>query len=177
MKKLIAVLLLAVMAFSLFGCLSREDRLRGAPVVKVILQPSYDETAEKEYYLVDSKGHTEKASAFAEDPNMSAYYADVLRDFRCDITDGNIVNTYTGTAEFEDETVPQIMQVAADTIDHNMMALSVWCSEGQYFAFTKLNVNWQDPCILYAYDTEAKELKELYTWQSMELVGISTDIE
>ena len=44
--------------------------------------------------------------------------------------------------------------------------------EGRYFAFIKLNVNWQDPCYLYEYDAGSDKLKELTVWQDVDLVGL-----
>ena len=44
---------------------------------------------------------------------------------------------------------------------------------GRYFLYLKLNVNWQDPCYLYAYDEAGGKLTELYVWQSMDLLGIA----
>ena len=51
------------------------------------------------------------------------------------------------------------------------------CTEGKLFVFIKLNVNLQDPCVLYFYNKDKKELTELYSWQNKDLVGISTNIE
>ena len=69
------------------------------------------------------------------------------------------------------------MEVATHTIDHDMYEFSVWSSKGRYYVFVKLNVNWHDPCVLYSYNTEQKELIELYSWESRDLVGISTDVK
>lgn len=177
MKKILAAALLIAAVISLFGCASFEVRSKGEPVVKVILKPSHMESSVFEFYTVDSNGNVEKTEPFVADADMTVYYADALKDFQCDLIDGDLVNTFVGTVDYDDPTVKEIMQVAADSIDHNIFHFSVWCSGGKYFAFVKLNVNWQEPCRLYAYDPEKKELNPLYTWQSMDLVGISTSFD
>ena len=184
-RTLIFFVSLTIVILSLCACTTHEDRIIGTPMLKVILQQSYGEDDKQFFYIVDDKGHTENTDAFTSDENATTFYAETDTDFSCDIVDGKVINTLTGTKGSDkqgnfitaDETTVEIMEVAANTIDHDMYEFSVWCSKGKYYVFVKLNVNWQDPCVLYFYDTAKKELTELYSWDSKDLVGISTDIK
>ncbi|MDD6848182.1 MAG: hypothetical protein PUD53_05360 [Oscillospiraceae bacterium] len=184
-KTLLFFVSLAIVIFSLCSCAAQEDRIVGTPMLKVILKESDEKNDKQFFYIVDDKGHAEKIDTFTPDENVTVFYADIYTDFNCDIENGKVINTLTGTKGNDeqgnsikaDETTAEIMEVATNTIDHDMYEFSVWCSKGKYFVFVKLNVNWQDPCILYSYNTEQKELIELYSWESRDLVGISTDVK
>lgn len=184
-RTLIYFVSLTIVILSLCGCTAHEDRIIGTPMLKVILKESYEEADNRFFYIVDDEGHAEKTDTFAPDENVTTFYADIYTDFNCDIVDGKVINTLTGTKGSDkqgnsitpDETTVEIMEIAANTIAHDMYEFSVWCSEGKYYAFVKLNVNLQDPCVLYFYDTAKKELTELYSWESRDLVGISTDVK
>lgn len=184
-RTLIFFVSLTIVILSLCACTTHEDRITGTPMLKVILKQSYEEDDKQFFYIVDDKGHAENTDAFTSDENVTTFYADTDIDFNCDIVDGKVINTLTGTKGCDkqgnfitaDEITVEIVEVATNTIDHDMYEFSVWRSKDKYYVFVKLNVNWQDPCILYFYDTAKKELTELYSWDSKDLVGISTVVK
>ena len=67
----------------------------------------------------------------------------------------------------------EIIQIAAEKISHDISAFTILIDKDTYFAFVRLNVNLQDPCVLYQYDSETKELQELCQWDNVELQGLA----
>lgn len=186
MKRSLIFVVIIAFIFSLCGCISYEDHIVGTPMLKVKLK-SYNKEDNKKisYYIVDDKGHGEKTNKFEPDENVTIFNADACTDFNCEIVNGKNKNKLIetkgkdeqGNSVIADETTAEIMEIAANTIDHVIYEFSVWCIEDKYFVFLKLNVNWQDPCTLYFYDTTDEKLEKLYTWQSRDLIGISTDVK
>ena len=69
------------------------------------------------------------------------------------------------------EAAQGIEVVNGGEIDHAIFDFQIIVVNGQrYFAFVKLNVNWQDPCTLYEY--EGGELRELAQWDNMRLLSV-----
>ncbi|MGN0461902.1 MAG: hypothetical protein ACI4HZ_05610, partial [Ruminococcus sp.] len=139
-RTLVFFVSLTLVILSLCACTTHEDRIIGTPMLKVILKQSYEEDKQF-FYIVDDKGHAENTDAFKSDENVTTFYADTDTDFNCDIVDGNVINTLTGTKGSDkqgnfitaDETTVEIMEVATNTIDHDMYEFSVWCSKGKYY--------------------------------------------
>lgn len=75
--------------------------------------------------------------------------------------------------EDADSAMKEIIQIAAEKISHDISAFTILIDKDTYFAFVRLNVNLQDPCVLYQYDSETKELQELCQWDNVELQGLA----
>lgn len=59
-----------------------------------------------------------------------------------------------------------------DEIDHWIMTVRIIEVQGRLFVYTELNVNLWDPCALYQYDPDSRQLTELYTWNNKDPVGL-----
>ena len=75
------------------------------------------------------------------------------------------------------EIIKNLMQCVADTAEHDFFSVTIIIDDGKYFVFEELNVNWQSPCLLYQYDTDAGALQELSRWEDVKLQGISLAAE
>lgn len=184
MKRILAGSCILILCLTMLSCAKESDHLTGTPILKVALQSSVGDsetTPTKEYYILDNKGHAEKTAEFTPDTDAVFFYADTNADFIYPHINGDIVTRLVDTRGSDksgnpvtaDQTTEKILQAAADSIDHLMYDISVINTGGRYFLYLKLNVNWQDPCYLYAYDEAGGKLTELYVWQSMDLLGIA----
>lgn len=181
MKRILTGLCISILCLTVISCAEGREHLTGTPVLKVALQSSTGDAPAAEYYMLDNEGHAEKTAEFSPDADAVFFYADVDADFDCRIKNNHIVNRLVSTRGSDkagnpvraDQTTEKILQAAADLIDHAMYDFTVINSGGRYFVYLKLNVNWQDPCHLYAYDKAGGKLIKLYVWQSMDLLGIA----
>ena len=149
------------------------------PILKVVIQAEGSDTADYEYITVYNDGNCAETEAF--DPDDSAFYTSVNGNFYLSIVNNKFVNSLESTILIDsngniteaDEIMTGIMKAAADTIHHDIWQLKIIADGNRYYAFIKLNVNWQSPCILYQYDTVTAELTELCRWDGVDLVGIA----
>lgn len=164
--KLLTMFLLALM---LAGC------SRKAPVVMVALESEGGSV----YRTVYEGGKRKKAESFQS--AAEAHYVADFGDFQAKVVDGKVVNTLrakwltdeAGRSFLAEDTLAQLLETAADAIDHDISAFDIWMVAGRYFAFAKLNVNWSDPCVLYEYAPQAQRLTELARWDKADLVGLA----
>lgn len=179
MKKLLTGLacLLLIPALAACGQTASDE----PPALQVMLQAETEENKTFEYWAVYADGSTAETEAFT--PEDATIYTADYGDFVSDVVDNQVVNTLQATILTDqdgnqiqaDDTLAQLMQTAADTIDHDIWQFQIIVTSDQTFAFVKLNVNWQSPCILYQYDATAATLTELCRWDGVDLVGIATD--
>ncbi len=168
--------LLCILLLVLFTACGGDDSV---PILKVILQSSEADASTYEYLTVYHNGKSSSIDAF--EPDDAAYYAAVHGDFDSYIENNTVHNILKATTlidenneEFEaDEVIAAMMQSAADSIEHDIWKFQAITTEGRYFAFVELNVNWQSPCVLYEYDAAENILIELCRWDGVDLIGIS----
>ena len=66
-----------------------------------------------------------------------------------------------------------IINAAADSIEHVIWKFKIFKDNDNYFAFIWLNVNWFSPCELYEYDINNQSIRQLCEWDEIDIVGIS----
>jgi len=140
MKKSIALILFLLVILSFCGCVTRKDHMTGTPMVKVILKQSDEQKDKLFYYIVDNERHAEKTDVFIADSDVTIFYADTYNDFKCEVVSGKVINTLTGTKGVDkngntvmaDEITTEIMQIAANSIEHEMYDFSICVPKANY---------------------------------------------
>lgn len=169
MKRVTSLVLCLMLTMVLAGCGTK------TPIAKVQLQT--DSTAV--YQVVCEGGKCQKVEPFQS--AAEAHYVADFGDFQAKVVDGKVVNTLRakwlndedGQSFLAEDPLAQLLETAADAIDHDISAFDIWVVEGRYFAFAKLNVNWSDPCVLYEYAPQAQRLTELARWDKADLTGLA----
>ena len=169
MKRRVSFWLFLVLMLTLTGCGQKE------PALKVQLRRG-EETV---FQAVYADGKCKKTEPFQ--PDAGAHYEADFGDFQAQVVEGKVVNTLSshwltdeqGNSFWAEDTLAQLLQAAADTIDHDIRAFDIWVVGQRYFAFAQLNVNWSDPGVLYEYAPKEQSLTELASWDKAELTGIA----
>ena len=179
MKRFFVVLAaLALLAVLAVGIRNAND----TPLLRVMLQPRDGENAACTYETVYASGKSRRCNAFT--PDACVFYTADYTDFDTTALRAHRVNTLVSTTLYDsvgntvepDETMIDMMHAAADQIDHAIFDFQIIVVDGhRYFAFIKLNVNWWTPCVLYEFDLETGALKELCTWDDMDLTGLALE--
>ena len=175
MKRIFAFLTCIMITLMLAAC------GQASPVLKVIIQSEESDVADYEYLVVYDNEKSAATDSFVPDDTVS--YTAESGDFVSSIVNNKIVNTLGSTILIDDhgsetdadEIMTAIMQLGADTINHPIFQFTIIADRDRYFAFVKLNVNWQSPCILYEYDVKNGSLIELCRWDGVDLMGISIE--
>lgn len=152
------------------------------PLVHVILQPRGGKNAPCVYETVYRSGKSRPSGVFV--PSHTALYTADYADFDFTHARPGRVNTLAGTVLYNaqglaihpDRTMLAMLEAAARQIDHAIFTFEIAVVNGErYYAFAVLNVNWWDPCVLYEFDLSTGELRELHTWNSMDLIGLAPE--
>ena len=178
MKRFFVVLAaLALLAVLAVGIRNAND----TPLLRVMLQPRGGENAACTYEMVYASGKSRPSDEFTSD-HIAVYTADYA-DF--DFTNprpgtlNRLVDTVLYNAHGEeihpDKTMLAMMRAASRQLDHAICEFQIVVDGERYFAFIKLNVNWWTPCVLYEFDLETGALKELCTWDDMDLTGLALE--
>ena len=176
MKRFFAALL------SLSLCLALSLFVRNEsdePILHVALKDAGEQDAAYVYETVYASGKSRACGAFT--PGTCVFYTADYADFDTTALRTHRVNTLVATTLYDsvgntvepDETMIDMMHAASRQIDHIIYDFQIVVDNERYFAFVKLNVNWWVPCVLYEFDLPTGELKELCTWNDMDLVGLA----
>lgn len=146
-----------------------------APLVRIITEK---EGEGEGFFLIYENGKKEKTESFSPDDEL---FIGGAGNFSSDIKGGRIVNTVkntelkdeNGNPAKADETIKKLMSAAAAEIRHQIYSFKIFKSENEYLAFFKLNVNWQDPGILYRFDAESGKLEKIYEADGVDVSGIA----
>lgn len=169
----VALLSFALCLALLFFVRNKSDE----PILHVALKLAGEQDATYVYETVYASGKSRACDAFT--PDACVFYTADYADFDTSALRSRRVNTLVATTLYDsvgnvvepNETMIAMMHAAADQIDHAIFDFQIIVVNGQrYFAFVKLNVNWQDPCTLYEY--EGGELRELAQWDNMRLLSV-----
>ena len=172
-KAVCALLSFALCLALLFFVRNESDE----PILHVALKLAGEQDAAYVYETVYTSGKSRACDAFT--PDACVFYTADYADFDTSALRSHRVNTLVATTLYDsvgnvvepNETMIAMMHAAADQIDHAIFDFQIIVVNGQrYFAFVKLNVNWQDPCTLYEYESGA--LRELCQWDNMRLLSI-----
>jgi len=155
-----------------------ENTVSSDPVAKV----SYEDkdTHEIQYALIYDDGGMEILEESFEPDHADVFIADVS-NFSSETKDGNIVITLESTNvrdgqgnEIEaDDLVTEVLKNVADTAEHDILEAKVFEAGDTCFVAVQTNVNWQDPCDFYMYDSNIGILEFLYSWDNVEVQGIA----
>ena len=161
MKRFFAALLSFALCLALLFFVRNES---DEPILHVALKLAGEQDAAYVYETVYASGKSRACDAFT--PDVCVFYTADYADF-----DTTTLYDSVGNVVEPNETMIAMMHAAADQIDHAIFDFQIIVVNGQrYFAFVKLNVNWQDPCTLYEYD--GGELRELAQWDNMRLLSV-----
>lgn len=172
MKRILAIISVIFVMVSATGCGNR-----GTPVVRVVTSSVGD--GSESYETVYEDGKVKKTDNFT--PEADTVYQTDEGDYSSDVKDGKFTvklnNTKLtdedGNEAAADENMVKLMQWIADNSEHDVLAVYLVTLQDKYFAMVELNVNWQDPCILYMYDSEKQQFYELHQWDNVKLEGVS----
>ena len=173
MKRTLAILTAIAMLLLLAAC-----GQQATPVLKAVLRDENSQAAEDVYCVVYDNGESAVTDAF--EPDDMQFYTAPFDAFDASLADNKVGNTLTSTTLVDaqgkrveaDAAMTSMMQLAARIIDHSIFEFTILTNGERYFAFVKLNVVMQTPCILYEYDGG---LTELCRWDDMELVGLALE--
>lgn len=174
MKRFFAALLSLALCLALFLFVRNES---DEPLLHVALKDAGEQGTAYVYETVYASGKSRACDAFT--PDACVFYTADYADFDTTALRTHLVNTLVATTLYDsvgntvepDETMITMMHAAADQIDHAIFGFQIIVVNGRhYFAFVRLNVNWQDPCTLYEYD--GGQLRELAQWDNMRLLSI-----
>lgn len=174
MKRILAALLSFALCLALLLFVRSEP---DEPLLHVALKPAGEQDAAYVYETVYTSGKSRRCNAFT--PDTCVFYTADYADFDTTALRTHLVNTLVATTFYDsvgnvvepDETMIAMMHAAADRIDHAIFGFQIIVvNRRHYFAFVRLNVNWQDPCVLYEYD--GGQLCELAQWDNMRPLSI-----
>ena len=174
MKRIFAALLSFAFCLALLLFVRNES---DEPILHVALKSASEQDAASAYETVYTRGKSRARDALA--PDACVFYTADYADFDTSALRSHRVNTLVATTLYDsvgnvvepNETMIAMMHAAADQIDHAIFDFQIIVVNGQrYFAFVKLNVNWQDPCTLYEYESGA--LRALCQWDNMRLLSV-----
>lgn len=174
MKRFFAALLSLALCLALLLFVRNES---DEPILHVALKSAGGQDAAYVYETVYASGKSRACDAFT--PDTCVFYTADYADFDTTALRTHRVNTLVAATLYDsvgntvepDETMIDMMYAAADQIDHAIFDFQIIVVDGhRYFAFVRLNVNWQDPCVLYEYD--GGQLCELAQWDNMRPLSI-----
>ena len=174
MKRFFAALLSLALCLALLFFVRNES---DEPILHVALKLAGEQDAAYVYETVYTSGKSRACDAFT--PDACVFYTADYADFDTTALRTHRVNTLVAATLYDsvgntvepDETMIDMMYAAADQIDHAIFDFQIIVVDGhRYFAFVRLNVNWQDPCVLYEYD--GGQLCELAQWDNMRPLSI-----
>ena len=176
MKRILASLLSFALCLALLFFVRNES---DEPILHVALKSSGEQDAAYVYETVYASGKSRPADEFTPD-HIAVYTADYA-DFDFTNPRPGTLNRLVDTALYNahgeeihpDKTMLAMMRAASHQLDHAIYEFQIVVDGKRYFAFIKLNVNWWTPCVLYEFDLETGELKELCTWDDMDLTGLA----
>lgn len=133
---------------------------------------------EIEYVSIYSNGKSKKIDHFISD-DFQIYNAD-SRSFSSYISNNTVLNKLNkivlkdsdGNVVDNDKVITGIFK-SAEKLEHDIWEFQVLKVLDNYYALVKLNVNWQSPCDFYEYDKTNEELKLLYRFEGVDIIGIS----
>lgn len=135
-------------------------------------------SGEIEYVSIYSHGSSKETDTFKSE-DFELYTADSA-SFTSYISNNKVLNkinkiVLTDSSENiidNDEIITGIFQ-SAEQIEHDIWEFQIFKVHDDYFVLVKLNVNWQSPCDFYEYDIANKELKLMYSFDSIDVIGLS----
>lgn len=172
-KKVISIMILTVFATSLFACGT-------APAEAVVKTITEKEDSYEKIYSIIYDNETEKTTdAFTPDDATFLYAEDDV--FISNVKEGAVsvslndtrLTDSAGDSYDVDEIMYTLLECIAENAEHDIFGVTVIIDDGSYFVFEKHNVNLYTPCVLYKYDKDTDELKKLYQWENVNLIGIS----
>lgn len=175
MKKKFIDLIILILITIISTILILNVLYKGNPVLNVIIK---DNENNLEYLTIFDNGKTKNTDEF-NNIEFSKYSIDCTK-FDSKIENNKIYNNVNDSIIYDidgkainNSIIKDLVLKIVDNIHHEIYYLDIFELDGKFYPFVKLNVNWNDPCYLYEYDTINKKINKLYVWQDVDLVGIS----
>lgn len=174
MKKKFIVLITLILITIIATILISNVIYKGNPVLNVIIK---DNENNLKYLTILDNGKTKTIDEF-NNIEFSKYSIDCTK-FDSKIKNNKIYNSVNGSIIYDidgkainNPIIKDLVLKILSNIHHEIYYLDIFELDGKVYSFVKLNVNWNNPCYLYEYDTINKRIKKLYVWQNVDLVGI-----
>ncbi len=172
------ICLAIVMHYWLTSSEMSENFVGSEPVVRVSFEDK--DTHETQYALIYDDGVMEILEESFEPDQADVFIADV-DNFSSATKDGNIFITLENTIVSDDkgneteadDLVTEVLKNVADTADHDILEAKVFEAGDTCIVAVQTNVNWQDPCEFYMYDSNSGILEFLYSWDNVEVQSIA----
>ena len=173
----------ALLVGELFPSSSRYDEFDDSEIILEVMTrtPDGGEEDKNVQYFALADGQRIRKTAPFEPDSMTVYFvpdpSDIYVRKTNEETDAKASFTTLGLEDENGNTLPLTEDFTAilkqlDEINHWIMTAKIMDVQGRLFVYTELNVNLWDPCVLYQYDPDSGQLKELYTWNDQEPVGL-----
>ena len=173
----------ALLVGELFPSSPRYDVFDDSEIILEVMTRTPDDREEDkatQYFALADGRRIRETAPFEPDP-MTVYFvpdpSDIYVRKTNEETDAKASFTTLGLEDEHGNSVPLTGDFTAiltqlDEIDHWIMTAKIMEVQGRLFVYTELNVNLWDPCVLYQYDPDSGQLKELYTWNDQEPIGL-----
>lgn len=158
------------------GALSRAESTR-KPLINVAIK--YKDDSEVQYRQIYSNG----SMRVLEEPIKTGdtYYIADYHNFSSAIQKNKVVNTVistvlttnAGTNVKSEEYLTNLLQVIADTVNHNIIEARLFKEKSGCYVAVQTNVNWQSPCDFYRYNEKEGSLTHICTWQNVDVLGVA----
>lgn len=162
------------------GALSRAESTR-KPLINVAIK--YKDDAEVQYRQIYNNG----SMRVLEEPIKTGdtYYIADYHNFSSAIQKNKVVNTVistvlttnAGTNVKSEEYLTNLLQVIADTVNHNIIEARLFKEKSGCYVAVQTNVNWQSPCDFYRYNEKEGTLTHICTWQNVDVLGVAEPVK
>lgn len=144
--------------------------------VKVELQ----NPSEIQYGAIYDDGGIEILDKAVAVDDTEFYIADV-NNFSAETKNGKVVNRLisndivdnSGNAVEADEALGKVLQVIADTVEHEILEAKIFKEGQNYYIAVHTNVNWQNPCDFYQYNIDERKILYLTSWEDANVLGVA----
>ncbi|MGI6560007.1 MAG: hypothetical protein ACOX2H_01555 [Saccharofermentanales bacterium] len=181
-KTEISIILLILSMLLIFSsCQKLTSIVRSSNAKPILKTITVSETNESEpvYSMVFENGKIKPIQKFT--PDDAKYYKVEMIGYRSELKDDEIIGSYeaiylidnNGNTVDLDIDLDEFIKLVLDTTKKNIWRIRIIEVDQEYFAFVKLNVNWQSPGILYKYNKEESKLEKIYSWNEVDLIGLA----
>ena len=175
MKYILKIILLVIVTITIVSTLIVHEP-PGDPILNLITKDEV--TEEIEYVSICSNRKLDKIDKFTSDAieiyngNSQSFVSYVSENKIYNKANAISLKDSNGHAVDNHDIIKGIV-ASAENIKHSILDLQIIKLNDDYFALVKLNVNLHSPCDFYEYDKTEKELKLLYGFESVDIIGLS----
>ena len=155
-----------------------QETASSTPIVNVELE--LKNSSEIQYGTIYEDGSIEILDKAVAVDDAEVYIADV-DNFSSKIENGKVVNTLVSNTVTDSEgnemkadgALSNLLQVIADTVEHDILEAKIFEGEQTYYIAIQTNVNLQSPCDFYQYEPSDGKISYLNSWDNVNVLGVS----